>query len=119
MKDRGWHFLIFAIALPVATVALIKSLAVAVMLFSLEVNRSLVPAVKRQKPVLGVLAWLGCVILLAGLYYVADLLLFPHSSRVIFRARDSITGSIIGMVYGFIAQYWLAKREEKLAVKQG
>ena len=90
-----------------AGVAITKSNMLVVLLPAMEINRYLAPMiVKGDRRFVGLLAWFGCLVSLAGLYYLMDLLLFPHSARAAFRVRDAAVISLLGMTLWFLF-YWL------------
>ena len=111
-----WYFLLVAAGVTVAT-ALTKDPTVAVIILAIEVNRFVVPlVVKGNTRLFGVLAWLCGVLVLVGLGYMVDLLLFPHSYWANRREQNAIPAAIIGMVLGFLGSYWMPAGRAK-AVK--
>jgi len=110
MKLAGIVYFANFIAVIVAGVAITNSFWLVVLLLAMEINRYLIPLMlKGNRRVMGVLAWFGCLLGLAGIYYLMDLSLFPHSARALFRARDAAISSLLGMTiwFAFYWQVWL------------
>ena len=63
--------------------------------------------VKGNRRLLGIFAWVCCVLALAGAYYIGDLLLFPRSPYASHRERDAVVMAIVGMIGGFATIYWM------------
>lgn len=106
MKDRIWVVLLVVAYIIIAT-TLMKDVCYGVIVLAIEVNRRLVPNMMRgRKRAWAILVWFGCAFGLAGVCSIADLLLFPHSPRAMFRASDATVTTMIFMMLGFWAFWW-------------
>ncbi|MGI4789181.1 MAG: hypothetical protein ACRYFS_10070 [Janthinobacterium lividum] len=83
---------------------------VAGMLLSLTLSDSLYPKIRKQQRKWLLPYWLAWAIVLAGLYFIADFIVFPHSARSAHRLQDAcINGPLFAFV-GLLAAYGSPER---------
>ena len=102
-----WGYWLFVVAFAAGCIAFFRDFVGAAVMFSFLLS----PAIYRHIIQHGLKRWLipyGFVfaLLLGSLYYIADLLIFPHSPRAAHRLQDAYSMGLIFAFWGFLTAAW-------------
>ncbi len=104
---RRWGYLLFVIALVIGSIVWLRDFTGAVMALSFELS----PFIYRNLVKCSHMRWLlpcamALALLLGSLYYVGDLIVFPHSLRSAHRLQDACLQGVLWAVGGLAAEIY-------------
>jgi hypothetical protein len=113
-KFSLWGYLLLIVAIVIGGTVYFRDFDVAIMTLSITLSYPLYQKLNKGQQRKWLIPYgVALALVLGGLYYIADLIVFPHSNRAAHRLQDACTGGSLWAFGGLLVAYCSMEKNRK------